>query len=45
LRVNFHLRIKPELYERIREISEREDLSINKTINLLLRKATQGKKK
>jgi hypothetical protein len=37
--------MKPELYERIREISEREDLSINKTINLLLRKATQGKKK
>jgi len=45
LRVDFHLRMKPELYERIREISEREDLSINKTINLLLRKATQGKKK
>ena len=45
MRVNFHLRIKPELYERIREISEREELSINKTINLLLKKATQGNKK
>jgi len=44
-KVNFALRVEPETYEKIRKLAERNERSINQTINLLLRQATQGKKK
>jgi len=43
---NFALRLTPELYEKVREIADKNERSINQTINLLLRQATtQGKNK
>lgn len=43
--INFALRLKPELYEKVREIAEKNERSINQTINLLLKQAVQGKRK
>jgi len=44
-KVHFALRLKPEIYEKVREVAERNERSINQTINILLRQATQGKGK
>jgi len=44
-KVNFALRVEPETYEKIRKLAERNERSINQTINILLRQATQGKGK
>jgi len=44
-KINFALRVEPETYEKIRKLAERNERSINQTINILLRQATQGKKK
>ena len=44
-KINFALRIEPVTYEKIRQIAEKNERSINQTINILLRQATQGKKK
>jgi hypothetical protein len=44
-KVHFALRVEPETYEKIRKLAERNERSINQTINILLRQATQGKKK
>lgn len=44
-KINFALRVETETYEKIRKLAEKNERSINQTINLLLRQATQGKKK